>query len=43
MLISHSRWRTNKENNKYDDNSFNPYLQSGGDYKASGIHCKSKL
>ena len=30
MLISHSRWRTNKENNKYDDNSFNPYLQSGG-------------
>lgn len=30
MLISHSRWRTNKGNNKYDDNSFNPYLQSGG-------------
>lgn len=30
MPISHSRWRTNKENNKYDDNSFNPYLQSGG-------------
>lgn len=30
MLISHSRWRTNKENNNYDNNSFNPYLQSGG-------------
>ena len=30
MLISHSRWRINKENNNYDDNSFNPYLQSGG-------------
>ena len=29
-LISHSRWRINKENNNYDDNSFNPYFQSGG-------------
>lgn len=35
MLISHSRWRTNKENNKYDDNSFNPYLQSGGGWLQS--------
>lgn len=30
MLILHSRWRINKENNNYDDNSFNPYFQSGG-------------
>lgn len=30
MLISHSRWRINKENNNYDDNSFNPYLYRGG-------------
>lgn len=43
MLILHSRWRINKENNNYDDNSFNPYFQSGGDYKAFGIRCKSKL
>lgn len=30
MLILHSRWRINKENNNYDDNSFNPYPLIGG-------------
>ena len=30
MPILHSSWRINKENNNYDDNNFNPYLQSGG-------------
>lgn len=34
MLILHSRWRINKENNNYDDNSFNPYFQSGGELQS---------
>ena len=37
MLILHSRWRINKENNNYDDNSFNPYFQSGGGGKLQSL------
>ena len=34
MLISHSRWKINKENNNYDYNSFNPYLQLWGELQS---------